>query len=304
MKYTYMGLLLGLWACNNGWQTSDDGTFQYQCIHTSAPTPRLEFGDEAIFHYQILKGDSVLEQSYGQSPLTTSIPAKQFRNVFENAMMQGGAGDSIRVRVRYEHVAHLLTQYQPIFAKNDYVEATFRIYSTRPRAAIDTDQQTAYAIAKGFASVEAMEAERSQILAQADTIERFMQQFVQNQTQPTPVSAYKITPLTQPNSTVARIKQGDTVDIYYAGMVKAHKICYDNNLQRADRLRYIVGKDSTLIQVFHDAPLSMSKGDRALIEVPSRWAYGNEGSQPIVPPNADLLIYIHIADVRPAQIIQ
>jgi FKBP-type peptidyl-prolyl cis-trans isomerase len=59
-----------------------------------------------------------------------------------------------------------------------------------------------------------------------------------------------------------------------------------------------IGKEDKLPKMIHSAIANLKIGSKAFIFVPSDKAYGVKGSLPIVPSNADLMLYLEVVAVK------
>ena len=59
-------------------------------------------------------------------------------------------------------------------------------------------------------------------------------------------------------------------------------------------LEYTIGGPSYLIKGIEEGLLTLKKGDKAYIFIPSELGYGQRGAGNVVPPNSDLVFYVEI----------
>lgn len=102
-----------------------------------------------------------------------------------------------------------------------------------------------------------------------------------------------------------RIKNGDKVSVYYAGMFLDNTI-FDTNIEAKSKavglnpliedystLDFVVG-ESEVIQGMDEALQYLYYGDHILLIVPSRHAYGKRGEKGLIPPNSTLVFELEI----------
>ncbi|MBW7868990.1 MAG: FKBP-type peptidyl-prolyl cis-trans isomerase [Brumimicrobium sp.] len=97
------------------------------------------------------------------------------------------------------------------------------------------------------------------------------------------------------NSEGDLIDTGDEVYINYF-VSSESKPRYDNNYQRGSTFKLVMGDISVMPGL--EKALRVSKsGDRIMVKIPSKWAYGNKGLIGMVKPNEDIFYDIQIARV-------
>ncbi len=317
MKYIFIFSLLSFhfFACSSGegWQQGgeNDYTYEYKLLpsryKTPAPSSPIDWGDELRMEYKIFQRDSLLEQSDTNGGLVLIVPARQFRNAWESAMMRARLGDSLLVRLRMRHVAASMQRFAQI-GLEDTIEAHFTIVAHTPRARLQNLADSALAKTLGFRSVEAMKSEQALVLAQSDTIANFMQGWAERymlsggnlahlqRDSAFPNWAYQILP---PNFGGGYYAQaGDTVCVYYALMLEQGGEMLDNGLARGERLCFALHEAGHILPAFHHAAARLPVSGRGIFFVPPALGYGAAGSPPAVPPASNLLLYMQLADIR------
>ncbi|XP_064317275.1 peptidyl-prolyl cis-trans isomerase FKBP3 [Phalacrocorax carbo] len=99
-------------------------------------------------------------------------------------------------------------------------------------------------------------------------------------------------------------KKGDTVHCWYTGKLQDGTV-FDTNIQTSSKkkkaakpLSFKVGIGK-VIRGWDEALLTMSKGEKAQLEIEPEWAYGKKG-QPDgkIPPNAKLFFEVELVDIE------
>ena len=85
-----------------------------------------------------------------------------------------------------------------------------------------------------------------------------------------------------------------TITMHYAGWLKDGTL-FDSSIERGQPLR---GKPSKMLKGVHEGVKSMKVGGKRRLEIPGKLGYGEEGSPPIVPPNATLIYEVELLDVE------
>ncbi|XP_028677548.1 peptidyl-prolyl cis-trans isomerase FKBP3 [Erpetoichthys calabaricus] len=98
-------------------------------------------------------------------------------------------------------------------------------------------------------------------------------------------------------------KKGDTVSCWYKGTLEDGTV-FDSNIATSSKkkkatkpLSFKVGVGK-VIRGWDEALLTMSKGEKALLEIDSEWAYGKKGNpEAKIPPNAKLIFEVELVDI-------
>ncbi|XP_054827751.1 peptidyl-prolyl cis-trans isomerase FKBP3 [Eublepharis macularius] len=99
-------------------------------------------------------------------------------------------------------------------------------------------------------------------------------------------------------------KKGDTVHCWYTGKLEDGTV-FDTNIQTGSKkkkaskpLSFKVGVGK-VIRGWDEALLTMSKGEKAHLEIEPEWAYGKKGQPDAkIPPNAKLLFEVELVDIE------
>ncbi|KAJ7345349.1 hypothetical protein JRQ81_001299 [Phrynocephalus forsythii] len=99
-------------------------------------------------------------------------------------------------------------------------------------------------------------------------------------------------------------KKGDTVHCWYTGKLQDGTI-FDTNIQTSSKkkkaskpLSFKVGVGK-VIRGWDEALLTMSKGEKAHLEIEPEWAYGKKGQpEAKIPPNAKLFFEVELVDIE------
>ncbi|KAM6311743.1 peptidyl-prolyl cis-trans isomerase FKBP3 [Aegotheles albertisi] len=99
-------------------------------------------------------------------------------------------------------------------------------------------------------------------------------------------------------------KKGDTVHCWYTGKLQDGTV-FDTNVQTSSKkkkaakpLSFKVGVGK-VIRGWDEALLTMSKGEKAQLEIEPEWAYGKKGQPDAkIPPNAKLFFEVELVDIE------
>ncbi|XP_028934560.1 peptidyl-prolyl cis-trans isomerase FKBP3 [Ornithorhynchus anatinus] len=98
-------------------------------------------------------------------------------------------------------------------------------------------------------------------------------------------------------------KKGDVVHCWYTGTLQDGTV-FDTNIQTSSKkkksakpLSFKVGVGK-VIRGWDEALLTMSKGEKAHLEIEPEWAYGKKGQPDAkIPPNAKLIFDVELVDI-------
>ncbi|XP_075048268.1 peptidyl-prolyl cis-trans isomerase FKBP3 [Mixophyes fleayi] len=98
-------------------------------------------------------------------------------------------------------------------------------------------------------------------------------------------------------------KKGDTVHCWYTGTLEDGTV-FDSNIPTSSKkkksakpLSFKVGVGK-VIRGWDEALLTMSKGEKAKLEIQSEWAYGKKGQPDAkIPPNAKLIFEVELVSI-------
>ncbi|XP_053163969.1 peptidyl-prolyl cis-trans isomerase FKBP3 isoform X2 [Hemicordylus capensis] len=99
-------------------------------------------------------------------------------------------------------------------------------------------------------------------------------------------------------------KKGDIVHCWYTGKLQDGTV-FDSNIQTSAKkkkaskpLSFKVGVGK-VIRGWDEALLTMSKGEKAHLEIEPEWAYGKKGQPDAkIPPNAKLFFEVELVDIE------
>lgn len=91
--------------------------------------------------------------------------------------------------------------------------------------------------------------------------------------------------------------QGSIVDVQYFGVLASDGSMFDNSFQRGQPLSFQVGL-GMVIPGWDEGFGLFNAGTKATLFVPADLAYGERGSPPVIPADAELIFYIELENVR------
>ncbi|XP_076024061.1 peptidyl-prolyl cis-trans isomerase FKBP1A-like [Genypterus blacodes] len=91
-------------------------------------------------------------------------------------------------------------------------------------------------------------------------------------------------------------KKGQKCVVHYVGCLTNGKK-FDSSRDRSEPFRFKVGKGE-VIRGWDEGVAQMSVGQRAKLTCSPDYAYGQEGSPPVIPPNATLIFDVELLRVE------
>ena len=89
---------------------------------------------------------------------------------------------------------------------------------------------------------------------------------------------------------------GKTVSVHYTGtLINGTK--FDSSVDRKKPFEFVLGQGQ-VIPGWDEGIAMMKKGGKAKLIIPSKLAYGENGSAPVIPPSAPLVFDVELLDVK------
>lgn len=91
-------------------------------------------------------------------------------------------------------------------------------------------------------------------------------------------------------------RNGQMVTAHYHGTLANGEV-FDSSIERGAPFSFMVGT-GRVIKGWDEAFLSMKKGEKRKIILPSHLAYGSRGRPPVIPPNSILTFEVELLDFK------
>jgi hypothetical protein len=99
-----------------------------------------------------------------------------------------------------------------------------------------------------------------------------------------------------------RPQAGELVLVHYTGMLTDGKK-FDSSYDRDDPIAFPLGR-GRVIKGWDEGIALLGVGDEALLIIPSQLGYGERGAGGVIPPNATLLFFVRLVDIKKGALSQ
>jgi len=287
MNLKTIGFVLGICilaaSCNQHRVQVTENGLKYQFHEQNEDARKAKMGDIMSFHL-VLKNseDSVLRDTYKENmPVKLVLQQPPFKGSFEEGLAMLAKGDSATFFVSADTLfAKMMQPMPPMVKKGSDLAFTVKVLNIQTSEEFQKDQAEQGAAQKGI---------------DAKTIDKYIaDNNLQGKAQKTESGLAYI--VQQPGSGPTP-KQGDVVKVHYTGKLLDGKV-FDSSINnpqtQGQPIDFRVGV-GMVIPGWEEGIMSMKKGEKRMLIIPSGLAYGGEGQGPI-PPNAVLLFDVELVD--------
>ncbi len=287
MNLKTIGFVLGICilaaSCNQHRVQVTENGLKYQFHEQNEDARKAKMGDIMSFHL-VLKNseDSVLRDTYKENmPVKLVLQQPPFKGSFEEGLAMLAQGDSASFFVSADTLfSKMMQPMPPMVKKGTDLAFTVKVLNIQTSEEFQKDQASQGAAQKGI---------------DAKTIDKYIaDNSLQGKVQKTESGlAYVV----QSPGTGGTPKQGDLVKVHYTGKLLDGKV-FDSSVGNPQTggqpIDFRVGV-GMVIPGWEEGIMSMKKGEKRMLIIPSGLAYGTEGSGPI-PANSVLLFDVELVD--------
>lgn len=281
-----------------------EGDMMYK-IHTDKTTPKINEGDfVSVWAIQKTEDDSVIYSSYDYDrPSFLALQKPAFQGDLYTAIGMLSEGDSATFKISLDSLTQKAGAPKPANIKGKYMVYTLKVEKVIPKGK-NTDQVFQAKIEEFFKAEtdKAKKSESARIAA-----------FIKKEDLKPTVTASGLNYVITKESKGPLAKPGDTVEVNYSGKFLGGKV-FDTsdeavakkaNIHMQGRpyqpIKIPVGVGSGIITGWEEALLLLPQGTKATLILPSKLAYGEQGSQPAIPPFTPLVFDVEIVKVIPSK---
>jgi FKBP-type peptidyl-prolyl cis-trans isomerase len=93
-------------------------------------------------------------------------------------------------------------------------------------------------------------------------------------------------------------KKGDQVSVHYTGKLTNGKV-FDSSIPKKRYFKFFVGMGN-VIRAWDEGVATMSKGEKCILTASPEYAYGEDGIEGVIPPNATLIFEVELFEIETA----
>jgi FKBP-type peptidyl-prolyl cis-trans isomerase len=290
---------IGFAGCNGGFKQGPNGILYN--VHSEESKTKIKEGD-FVSAYIVFKNDadSVIFSSYDAGKPEFLVAEKpQFKGDLMEGIKLVGEGDSVTLKVVADSLFKGGQPRPPSFKSSKYIVYDLKVVKVIPKGTLTDEvfQRTVTTYIRG----------------QVDVVKKQEPAKIQKYIADNKLKALKTDSglyyvITKQGSGPL-IAVGDTAVVNYAGRLLTGKM-FDSNIKEEavkgklpqiemrqfKPIRFAVGQDA-VIQGWHQGFQLLNKGTKATIIIPSTLAYGEQGMQNTIPPNAPIVFDVEVIDV-------
>lgn len=268
-------------------QTASDGT--EFVIQKSTGSPKVQPGQFVYYHAQRRKGEEVESRSRDLGdPQIFQVPVEKDPNsqtaLLEDVLTSMGVGDSATIFLRLD----TLPTKPPGFEEEDVMYFDLVVVDVKNEADFQAEQEAMRAEAEAEAAVVRERAEAT-IQSAKDMVAKYAAGELSDQIQRTGSGlGYLITE----EGTGASPAGGRQVAVQYVGMLTDGTV-FDNSFERGDPITFPLGV-GRVIPGWDEGIALLKEGGKGYLFIPHQLGYGEAGSPPTIPGNAELVFYVEL----------
>lgn len=262
-------------------------------VHTSGDNPKPQPGDYVHFHAQMRNGEKVVyaSRSQGDPPflqISKATVTGRKPSPVEDVLREMGIGDSVTLFIPIDTLDPKPTGFEDTdFMLYDVVCLDIQseeIFKEQYRK-----RQEGESVMQNAVRARAPEVAKAAIELTA----KYMAGELQGQLQTTP-SGLKY--IIHEEGQGAQAIPGKLVNVHYYGLLTDGAM-FDNSFQRGSSISFPLGQ-GRVIPGWDEGIAVLKEGGKATFFIPQELGYGETGSPPRIPPNAELVFYVELVKVN------
>lgn len=272
---------------DSGLQTASDGT-EFK-IQKSTGSPKIQPGQYVYYHAQRRKGEEVESSSreLGE-PQIFQVPAESDPNsqtaLLEEVLTAMGVGDSATIFLRLD----TLPTKPPGFEEEEIMYFDLVVIDAKDEAEFQAEQAEEQAAADA-AAAETRERAQAVLDEAKSVVAQYAGGELGDKVQRTGSGlGYMITEEGGGKSPAA----GRPVSVQYAGFLTDGSI-FDNSFERGMPITFPLGV-GRVIPGWDEGIGLLKEGGKGYLFIPHQLGYGEAGSPPAIPGNAELVFYVEL----------
>jgi FKBP-type peptidyl-prolyl cis-trans isomerase len=274
-------------ACKNDQSGKTRNGFDYT-FDEKGSGPKVKLNDVVFFEAAMYADSTLLQNNDDPENLPAMIFPKNWKeitpiNPFFDILDKANKGDKITLKIPTDSIP----QGNPMFQGKKFL-----VYKLKIKEVLDSIGYVKYMEDKEKARMANLEKQTARVPEIKALLSKTIGEY-KAKTLKTLKTAKGVEYFIHEKGNGAVAKPNDLVAVDYYGMTYELKE-FDNSFMRGEPFRFPVGQGQ-VIAGWDDALLTLPKGTKATLLVPSELAYGESGNGDI-PPNTPLAFYIEIKD--------
>lgn len=288
MKKTISKIMLALLAvafvfsfssCNKhkGYKQDKESGLYYKFYVLNKDSVQAQTGDVVSLIYQLSLEDSILVPSV---PIQELVQESIYNGDVYDAIRMMHVGDSATFIMNADTFFHYMGGSNPFDKKELYF--TFKMTELMPKAEVD-------------AIMQAQEEQYNEYIAQARAAEdSLMQNYIAKNKIKVAPTASGLFFISKKAGKGVQATAGKKVSVHYVGKL-LDGTEFDNSVKRGEPIEFVLGQGQ-VIPGWDEGIAMMKEGEKAVLLIPSKLAYGERGNQAI-PPCAPLVFDVELVKV-------
>lgn len=236
-------------------------------------------------HVEYKIKDSLLNNTFGHIPIYFPIDTNRFGKYnFTEIIFDCGVGDKVDFKLSVDTLKKMgQLDYNKDFKRGDFINGKIHFLQV---FATEAEMQADY--------MKEVEAEKQR------EIKDVKDYAAKNKYKVSATTPGGVAIVIEKDGEGPRIDSGKQAMVYYKGSLTSNGYEFDSNIKngvKGEPLAIVVGTKS-VIQGWEEGLKYFSKGAKGKLIIPAMMAYGQQGSPPVIPPYANLVFDIEIADIK------
>ena len=247
---------------------------------------KIKQGQMIKIHIEYKLKDSVLNNTFGHVPIFFTVDTSKFGTYnFAELITKCGVGDKIDFSLSIDTLKKLgQLEYNKDFKRGDFIKGKVEFL-------------------KSFASeAEMKEDMNKEIAAEKDREIKDVKEYAAKKNFKIESTPGGVAVVIENAGTGPRLDSGKQASIYYKGYLMSNAKEFDSNIKngvKGEALKLVVGTGS-VIPGWEEGLKMFAKGGKGKLIIPAMMGYGMQGAGGAIPPYANLVFDIEIADVTDA----
>lgn len=260
-----------------GFKQDKESGIYYKFYVQNKDSVQAQTGDVVSLLYQLSLKDSVLVSTI---PIQELVQESIYNGDVYDAIRMMHVGDSATFILNADTFFHYMGGSNPFDKKELYF--TFKMTELMPKAEVD-------------AIMQAQEEQYNEYIAQARAAEdSLMQNYIAKNKIKVAPTASGLYFISKKAGKGVQATAGKKVSVHYVGKL-LDGTEFDNSVKRGEPIEFVLGQGQ-VIPGWDEGIAMMKEGEKAVLLIPSKLAYGERGNQAI-PPCAPLVFDVELVKV-------